>query len=703
MYRLSIFFLWLSGLILVTTAAGCLVNPTDYPTSNVITAIPHVFTIYWKWNNTGNHTTSMIEFGLIVSGAANGWIALGIDHDVQNGMQNADTIMARYQFGSIVIQDMFLYHLGAPAVLDSIDNLFNKDGGVNGSDLHVKFSRFLDTGDGSMDKIIRNETMRFSVAMNTKSQSFTNIHTRTGMFTINLLSVRDGHTSKKNWYNFHLIITGVFFVIVVLSGIILTIIPSVTNPNNLTHLILYRRFSKLFKNKYIGSVLNPLLDLTVGEVLIVTVYWIILAVWAIFGGVHSRSTPVGKAFAYVNVWNFSLILFPITRFSVLLAIFGISFERSLKFHKWLGRSTFFFVSLHFLSMLIEHGMAGNAGYLWTVSTSSYPLLGFIAWLLMILLVLLSFEPIRRYFWEGFYASHVVLAVLIIAFVIAHGEGWINTLPYMATSVLLFLIDLLLRFTTGFGITCKLVGLNYNENAQVTVCTFQKYLPFINLGGRRSKGSFVFVYLPSVSPFEYHPFTVSSCREINTKGLIEFTCHVKNNNNGFTKKLAAFAMKNPDLSSSFARVEGAYGNLTIPIEQYQTIILIAGGIGVTFINSILEGLLENKGKTRNIHLWWSMRSSSLINLFPLIQAPHENVDTKLFITKGFSTSEDSRVVSYSRMDIKLLMGQVKQHTPNKYIGVLVCGPNNLVVDVSNVIYDLNDSHHKFHLHKERFAL
>jgi len=99
----------------------------------------------------------------------------------------------------------------------------------------------------------------------------------------------------------------------------------------------------------------------------------------------------------------------------------------------------------------------------------------------------------------------------------------------------------------------------------------------------------------------------------------------------------------------------------------------------------------------------MRSSSLINLFPLIQAPHENVDTKLFITKGFSTSEDSRVVSYSRMDIKLLMGQVKQHTPNKYIGVLVCGPNNLVVDVSNVIYDLNDSHHKFHLHKERFAL
>ena len=265
--------------------------------------------------------------------------------------------------------------LGSAPVQDSVDNLILKDGGVSGGDLHVIFRRYLNTLDTSRDKVIRNETMRFSYAYTTSSNNFQTTHDGRGKFTANLLLIATNSTNNNggttptstNFYNFHLIVTGIMFVIVLSLGIAFTFIPVLVKPNLVTDLLLYRRFFKMIRNPYLGTMFNSLLDMTVGEVLIVLTYWIILAAWAVYGGITATSFPAGRAFAYVNVWNFSLILFPISRYSVLLALFGISFERAIKYHKWLGRSTHFFVTVHFLAMLIENAIIGNAAYVFSRS------------------------------------------------------------------------------------------------------------------------------------------------------------------------------------------------------------------------------------------------------------------------------------------------------------------------------------------------
>lgn len=687
------------------------------------------FSLYWKINS---NDSSMIDFGIIVKGCSNGWVGLGIDHDPSSGMLNADTVMARFTNNKIDIVDMFMTGLGNAPIPDPIDNLLNKDGAVSGGDLHVKFSRKLNTGDTARDKIIRNETMRFSYAYLKSSNSFSDVHETRDKFTANLLQyVGTNSTSEKqnptlnstpNYINFHLIVTGVLFFTMLGVGLLFTFLPIMANPNAFTDLFLYRRLLPLIKNRYIGSVLNPLLELSIGEFLLVVTYWLIIITWAIYGGLNATSFPVGRAFAYVNVWNFSLILFPVSRYSVLLALFGISFERAVKFHKWIGRSTFIFVTCHFIAMLVENAMTGNAAYLWSMSTISYPLLGFIAWCLMGILGLMTFETIRRKCWELFYYSHVIIALTVVALVIAHGRGWIMTLPYMACSILLYLFDLSFRWFFGFGVPTKLVRMKYDDQAKVTVLTFQKrFMTFLNIGANMNAGGFVFVYIPRVNPFGFHPFTMSSCKKLQENGLYEFTCHVRNLERGYSKRLAELAKKleNTSVENVSVRVEGVYGNLSIPLRKYQTVVLIAGGIGVTFVNSVLEGIIQREDhKHQTVHVWWSLRQPAMIDLFPVLREDGinnqqcANIRKQFFITTQQTEMSDSKKIAITsnphvvlgKMDVKKLLESVKQASNHeRIIGVFVCGTNGLIVDVLNATRELSDFRTRFHLHKETFEL
>ncbi|KAG2392703.1 hypothetical protein C9374_011428 [Naegleria lovaniensis] len=706
--------------------AASLVNPSNYPKINSISTVDG-FSLYFKVNSSDS---SIVDFAIIVKGAANGWAGLGIDPGT-TGMTNADTVMARFVNNKIEIADMFMTGIGSAPIQDTIDNLLDKDGGVSNGDLHVKFSRKINTGDTARDKIIRNETMKFSYAFSTTSNSFSSAHdgnTR-GTFTTNLLQYVGTNTtsgnpntpninSTPNYVNFHLIVTGAVFFTVLSIGLVFTFLPIMAKPNAFTDLLLYRRFCPLIKNRYIGSVLNPLLELTIGEVLLVVTYWLILSVWAIYGGVNATSFPVGRAFAYVNVWNFSLILFPVSRYSVLLALFGISFERAVKYHKWIGRSTFFFVTCHFIAMLVENAVLGNAAYLWSMSSMSYPLLGFIAWCLLGILGLMTFEPIRRKVWELFYYSHIILALCVVALVIAHGRGWVMTLPYMACSILLFLFDLSFRWIFGFGVPTKLVSMKYDEQAKVTVLTFQKrFMTFLNIGANMNAGGFVFVYIPRVNPFGYHPFTMSSCKKLQENSVYEFTCHVRNHGKGYSKRLAELAKKiesgNERAENVSVRVEGVYGNLSIPLRSYETVVLIGGGIGVTFVNSVLEGIIQREDhKIQTVHVWWSLRQPAMIDLFPLLRDDvNASIKKQFFITSQQTemseqkTSASCNHAVMGKMDVKKLLESLKQQDSSKErnIGVFVCGTHHLIVDVLNTARELSDFQTRFHVHKETFEL
>jgi len=94
-----------------------------------------------------------------------------------------------------------------------------------------------------------------------------------------------------------------------------------------------------------------------------------------------------------------------------------------------------------------------------------------------------------------------------------------------------------------------------------------------------------------------------------------------------------------------RIDGPYGNVIGNYEMYETLFLIAGGIGITPIISILKCLSEPQRKqyvkVKTVCLVWAVRFPQYLNWFSeFLVGLNENLQIRFeiltFVTKGTST-------------------------------------------------------------------
>lgn len=89
---------------------------------------------------------------------------------------------------------------------------------------------------------------------------------------------------------------------------------------------------------------------------------------------------------------------------------------------------------------------------------------------------------------------------------------------------------------------------------------------------------MFLNFPQLELLEWHPFTLCSSPrerqcEVNIKWLGNHT--------------ATLLKRAPGQGTLWVRADGPYGQLQIPIKEYRVLVLLAGGIGVTPMMSILR--------------------------------------------------------------------------------------------------------------------
>ena len=103
-------------------------------------------------------------------------------------------------------------------------------------------------------------------------------------------------------------------------------------------------------------------------------------------------------FGYAAIYCFAFVLLPIVRRSPLSRLLGTSFERAVKFHRWMGVLCFVFVTIHGAGMIsvfggdvLEWGDNGD-------NDINY-LAGVISWIALFVLVVSSLSIVRRRFWE----------------------------------------------------------------------------------------------------------------------------------------------------------------------------------------------------------------------------------------------------------------------------------------------------------------
>jgi predicted ferric reductase len=443
-------------------------------------------------------------------------------------------------------------------------------------------------------------------------------------------------------------------------------------------------------------------DLSVGEAFILSevlalycwwpYYWIILNPRIKlevegYSDKHELMHIWARVLGHMTTLTMSFLAFPVTRNSVWECAFGIPFERSIVYHRYLGKLTWLLVTIHMLLWQVKWLFEGNLINNMTNqrnlvvtrcedSPGGHPCFYFndddpapftssslhadnftivlaeIAWLLLTVVLFFAVFSRRTNYELFHYTHHAVLVFFLVAILHAWSHWY-----YTAGGLILYVFDKLARMVKSSR-SVEILSMSYAAHITRIVISSSAIGKNVFYSGQ-----YLFLNIPDISLFEWHPFTISSSPSEALSGggasssedpeLSTITLNIKNMGPGtWTHKLAMLAYNtqrsnsgldiqgnsvqqggiNPSLGLLNASIDGPYGRTGLYYER-STLLMVCGGIGITPMHSLIKDLStralrpESYGKLGNIkkvRLIWVVRDMSLIHAFastfyPLIRA------------------------------------------------------------------------------------
>lgn len=334
--------------------------------------------------------------------------------------------------------------------------------------------------------------------------------------------------------------------------------------------------------------------------------------WLFASEMNHRASGPSKVSGWMMAISLMMNFVPVTKNSLLIYIFGIPFNRAIKFHRFLARISLFIGFLHFLLVINRHDVEVALEFEHENLEDVVPLYGFVAYFLMVVMGLSSL--IRRKYWEIFRILHF-LFIPVVVFQLLHVKRVENYVMILIPIGLLFIDKIIIAYAT-----CS------KHKAEILSMIPLSHVTKLELRLKSGKpldfraGGYCFICIPQISNvFEWHPFSISSM-----PGDKNFTFHIKSiSQNSFTGKLynwskAEYDSENQGTDLPNVFIDGPYGKLSMDLENYRHVILCGAGIGVTPLASILSDLhAERHGKYRSIRkvaFIWVIRNSAFITWF-----------------------------------------------------------------------------------------
>ncbi|KAL5718696.1 hypothetical protein ACHQM5_011573 [Ranunculus cassubicifolius] len=402
-------------------------------------------------------------------------------------------------------------------------------------------------------------------------------------------------------------------------------------------------------------------------------------------------------------------------------------------------------------------------------------------ILMVLLMIVAFTLATTWFrrnlirlpkpfnrltgFNAFWYSHH-LFILVYILLIIHGvflylvHKWYlkTTWMYLAVPVLLYMFERIVRyFRAGYYSVRLLKVAIYPGN----VLTLQMTKP---PNFKYKSGQYMFVQCPAVSPFEWHPFSITSAPgddylSIHIRQLGDWTRELKRvfaeacelplaGKSGLLRADETTKKSLPKLL-----IDGPYGAPAQDYRNYDVLLLVGLGIGATPFISILKDLLNNSIKmeetiaspdeqgsqkrkkplrTSNAYFYWVTREQGSFDWFKGVMNEVAELDRKGVIEMhNYLTSVyeegDARsalitmvqALNHAKNGVDIVSGtRVRTHFarpnwkkvftktctkhPNSRIGVFYCGMPVLAQELNKLCQDFNKKGAtKFEFHKEHF--
>nr|KYP64236.1 hypothetical protein KK1_018828 [Cajanus cajan] len=329
----------------------------------------------------------------------------------------------------------------------------------------------------------------------------------------------------------------------------------------------------------------------------------------------------------------AFLFFPVARASSVLPLLGLTSERCIKYHIWLGHLAMTLFTAHGLCLIIKWALTGQLSKMleWKKNGISN-VAGEVALVVGLLMWIAAIPRIRRKAFELFFYTHYLYILFIVFFIFHVGM-------FHACTVLpgfyLFLVDRFLRFlqsrlrvrlVSARVLPCQTVELNFSKNHGLTY----------------SPTSIMFINVPSISKLQWHPFTITSNSNLEPKMLSV----VIKGAGTWSQKLYQMLSTPSAIDHLNVSVEGPYGPASTNYLRYDTIVMVSGGSGITPFISIIRELMHLtstfKYKIPKVILICAFKKSSYLSMLDLILpisgTPYDISNMQLQI-KAYITREE----------------------------------------------------------------
>lgn len=293
----------------------------------------------------------------------------------------------------------------------------------------------------------------------------------------------------------------------------------------------------------------------------------------------------------------------------------VNWDRNQSFHIWMACVALFFGTLHGIGHLagtfnLGSRASGRHAAVLLLGTDDVPSsyvsylrtrpgwTGLVALGLFWLIALLSAPRVRKLSYELFQLAHLLMFPLL-GFLCAHGTDKLLQYPmlgfWLAGPILLVVLERTHRLYRGFRRIPATMELP-DEDTVVLTCRNPSGRPW-----RYSAGQYILLQVPSVSLFQWHPFTISACRD----DVLQV--HIKSQGEAsWTGKLRTLATT----ETIHVGIDGPFGAPAQRFYEYDRALIIGSGVGVTPFSAILTDI-ETKIQLPNQP--WGTRKNSRVTL------------------------------------------------------------------------------------------
>jgi predicted ferric reductase len=300
--------------------------------------------------------------------------------------------------------------------------------------------------------------------------------------------------------------------------------------------------------------------MTWGEALLLMPFFACMAVSLFFTVVSPSIKASGKVARYGLI---AAIVFS-GKNSFVTLLLGMPFDRALFYHKVAGYTAFVSGLLHTWAFAYRTSADGDGSQraLDEFFSGSMNISGTVLMLLLTGIMATSLKRVRELLFEVFYYFHLVFVAGMIICAFFHSGILIPCLAFFTTGVDMFYRKVVMSH-------CR-----YPKKASIKVVSDSVLeISFPKLQGFDfNPGQYIYIAVPELSWFEFHPFSISS----GPKELT-VTLHIRKAGN-WTSALHKLALTKSEIS---LLIEGPYGNLTVDLfgnDRYKHVVLVCGGIG-----------------------------------------------------------------------------------------------------------------------------